>query len=116
MLNHILAALNDCALAFDRDEARYSFISKGIDGLTGYNSAAFNQNTGLWEQLVDPLDKAAVQAAVSELQEGKTVNLSYRIITPSGKKWVREKRSLFIDEHTGHPILLSVVKDIQREE
>jgi PAS domain S-box-containing protein len=116
MLNHILAALNDCALAYDRDEAQYSFISAGIDSLTGYNSDAFNQNTGLWEQLIDPQDKEMVQAANNELKEGDTVNLSYRIITPSGKKWVKEKRSLVIDEQTGHLILLSIVKDTQREE
>jgi PAS domain S-box-containing protein len=116
MLNHILAALNDCALAYDRDEAKYSFISTGIDSLTGYNSDAFTQNIGLWGQLIDPRDKEMVQAATDELKEGDAVNLSYRIITPSGKKWVREKRSLVINEQTGHLILLSVVKDTQREE
>jgi PAS domain S-box-containing protein len=116
MLNHILAALNDCALAYDRDEAKYSFISTGIDSLTGYNSDAFTQNIGLWGQLIDPRDKEMVQAAMDELKEGDAVNLSYRIITPSGKKWIREKRSLVIDEQTGHLILLSVVKDTQREE
>ncbi len=116
MLNHILAALNDCALAYDRDEAKYTFISTGIDSLTGYTIADFNHTTGLWQQIIDPRDKEQIQTETDGLKEGGTANLSYRIITPSGKKWVREKRTLFTDEQTGHLILLSVVKDTQREE
>ncbi|SDT68029.1 PAS domain S-box-containing protein [Mucilaginibacter mallensis] len=116
MLNHILAALNDCALAYDRDEAKYTFISTGIDCLTGYTIADFKQDIGLWQRLVDPRDKEQVQTATDRLNDGDTVNLCYRIITKAGKRWVTENRSLFIDEQTGHLILLSVVKDIQREE
>jgi len=116
MLNHILAALNDCALAYNMDEGAYTFVSKGIDGLTGYTIDDFKQDAGLWQRIVDPLDKEQVETATGLLKEGDTVNLSYRIITASGKKWVRENRSLFIDEQTGKLILLSVVKDTQREE
>jgi len=116
MLNRILAALNDCALAYDRDEAKYTFISTGIDSLTGYTIADFNHTAGLWQQIIDPRDKEQIQTATDRLKEGSTINLSYRIMTPSGKKWVREKRTLFTDEQTGHLILLSVVKDTQREE
>jgi len=116
MLNHILAALNDCALAYNMDEGAYTFVSKGIDGLTGHTIDDFKQDAGLWQRIVDPLDKEQVETATGLLKEGDTINLSYRIITTSGKKWVKENRSLFTDEQTGKLILLSVVKDVQREE
>ncbi len=116
MLNHILAALNDCALAYNMGEGAYTFVSKGIDDLTGYTIDAFKQDAGLWQRIVDPRDREQVQTATSLLKEGDTINLSYRIVTTSGKKWVKENRSLFTDEQTGQLILLSVVKDTQREE
>ncbi len=117
MLNRILTALDDHALAFNRDEGRYSFISANIHELTGYESTAFDNDINLWRLLIDARDIEQV-AAINDIPvRDQHINLTYRITTAEGKaKWVNEKRSLFTDEQTGNTILLSIVKDVQRED
>ena len=117
MLNHILATLNDYALALDQDEGKFAYISPDIHTLTGYNTSDFEANIQLWYKIIDKRDSAQAQSVRSNLAQGDCVNLTYRIVTANGKtKWVNEKLSLFIDEQSGHQILLSIVKDVQREE
>ena len=117
MLNRILTALNDHALAFNRDEGRYSFISANIKELTGYESTAFDNDINLWRRLIDARDIEQV-AAINDIPvRDQHINLTYRITTAEGKtRWVNEKRSLFIDEQTGNAVLLSILKDVQRED
>jgi len=117
MLNRILTALNDHALAFNMDEGRYSFISANIYELTGYEGADFENDINLLSRLIDARDVEQVKGIRDIPAPGQHVNLTYRIITAEGKtKWVNEKRSLFTDEQTGNDILLSIVKDVQRED
>lgn len=117
MLNHILTALNDHALAFDRDEGRYSFISADMAQLTGYDGNAFINNINLWHSLIDARDMERVENINRIPGINEYLNLTYRIATAQGKtKWINEKRSMFTDEKTGHGILLSIIKDVQREE
>jgi PAS domain S-box-containing protein len=116
MLNHILATLNDYALAFNLNKGNYSFISLNINELSGYNADAFYKNNDLWNQLIDPRDSSKVKKAVP-VYENECIDLTYRIATAAGKtKWIKEKRSIFTDNDTGDKILLNLVKDIQREE
>lgn len=117
MLNRILTALDDHALAFNRDEGKYSFISANIHELTGYETTAFEHDVNLWRRLIDARDIEQVNAISDVPAPGQHINLTYRITTAEGKtKWVNEKRSLFTDEQTGNAMLLSIVKDVQRED
>jgi len=117
MLNRILTALDDHALAFNQDEGKYSFISANVHELTGYDSAAFDDDIDLWRRIIDARDIEQVAAINDIPAPDQHINLTYRITTAEGKtKWVNEKRSLFTDEHTGNTILLSIVKDVQRED
>jgi len=117
MLNRILTALNDHALAFNRDEGKYSFISANIYELTGYQSNDFENNINLWQQLIDARDMEQVAGINDMPAPNMHINLTYRITTAWGKtKWVSEKRTLFTDEQSGNSILLSILKDVQRED
>ena len=117
MLNRILTTLDDHAFAFNRDEGRYTFISANIHELTGYASNAFDSDIYLWRRLIDARDIEQVAAINDIPAPGQHINLTYRITTAEEKtKWVNEKRTLFTDEQTGKAILLSIVKDVQRED
>jgi PAS domain S-box-containing protein len=116
MLNHVLAALNDYVLAFNRDENQYSFISSNITELAGYNPDDFTKDHGLWRCLIDPRDSGKVKKD-DELTEGCHCEFTYRITTRHGKtKWVNEKLSLFNDGASGSNLTVSIIKDIQRED
>ena len=117
MLNRILETLNDCAFAFNQDEAKYSFISNNVKDMTGYDGIDFKKDSGLLSRLTDPRDIERVQAAHQKPVDDVHTDTTYRIITAFGTiKWVNEKRNLFIEPHTGHKLLLIILKDIQREE
>jgi len=81
MLNRILTALNDHALAFNRDEGKYSFISANIYELTGYQSNDFENNINLWQQLIDARDIEQVASINDMPAPNMHINLTYRITT-----------------------------------
>jgi len=117
MLNRILTALDDHALAFNQHEGKYSFISADIRELTGYEKAAFESDVNLWHRLIDARDIEQVKAIGDIPTLNQHIDVTYRIATAQGKtKWINEKRTLFVDEHSGQNILLSVLKDVQRED
>jgi len=117
MLNHILAALNDYAFAFNQDEGTYSYISDNIAGLAGYNPDDYRTNTCLWSSLIDNRDIKKVEELYDKpLENDKSTSITYRITTAEGKtKWVNDKRCLYTEEDGGN-ILLSIVKDLERED
>ena len=57
MLNKLLAALNDCVWAFDVTKQEYLFISPSIYAVTDYQAKDFQQNIGLWNEIIDPRDR-----------------------------------------------------------
>jgi hypothetical protein len=61
MLNHILTALSDYALAFNQDNDSYLFVSDHINKLSGYDRDAFIKDTGFWAEIIDSRDRAQVE-------------------------------------------------------
>jgi PAS domain S-box-containing protein len=113
MLNNLIAALNDCVWAFDVNAQKYVFISPSILTVTGYHVKDFQQNTGLWEEIIDPRDYDGVITAGNKSDTEEWVELTYRIISKGGKtKWIHQKKRHFTDEQTNHQILLSVIEDV----
>jgi PAS domain S-box-containing protein len=113
MLNSLLAALNDCVWAFDIDSQKYLFISPSIHTVTDYQIKDFQQNTQLWNDIIDQRDREGVLTASHKNDTQEWVELTYRIITRSGKiKWVRQKKRFFTHEQSRHQVLLSVIEDV----
>jgi len=116
MLNRILGALHDYALAFNEDEGRYSFVSENINELSGYPSVDFKNDSDLLNRIIDPRDRDRVNTIWGGPISNRHIDINYRIITKSGPvKWVNEKRSLFVDDNTNR-IILSIIRDIQRQD
>jgi PAS domain S-box-containing protein len=104
--------LNECALAFDVDGQRFLFISPNITNISGYSAADFYRNTNLLHEIIDPHYQDSVKVHAAKLTESAPIELFYKLITAGGQiKEVHEKRSLFADQHSGHKIVLSIIKD-----
>jgi diguanylate cyclase (GGDEF)-like protein/PAS domain S-box-containing protein len=83
-----------------------SFVSKGIEALTGYRQEALEQELS-WADLICPEDLTAVEEAVRTGIDNRTVfNLDYRIFHRSGEiRWVHE-RGHVICAADGEPLFL----------
>src|SRR5579863_9772507 len=104
--------LNECALAFDMDGQTFLFISPGITNISGYPASAFYQIINLLYEITDPHYRDSIKAQAEKLTENAPIELFYKLITADGQiKEVHEKRSLVADQHSGHKILLSIIKD-----
>ncbi|HEY4196127.1 MAG TPA: PAS domain S-box protein [Mucilaginibacter sp.] len=113
MLNHLLAALNDCVWAFDVNTQKYLFISPSIHTITDYSVKDFQQNTELWNEIIDPRDRNEVLTASPKQDTEEWLEATYRIVTRGGKiKWIRQKKRHLTDEQTHHEVLLNVIIDV----
>ena len=112
MLTDLLAALSDCAWAFDTHTQTYLFISPSVHAIFEYSAKDFQQNHNLWSEIIDPRDREEVLLS-GKNETGEWSEISYRIVAKSGKtKWINHKKRLLTDESTGHTVVLNVVKDI----
>lgn len=112
MHSHTNVAPGDCTLAFDIDDQKYLFISPGISAVLGITAGQLNHSHNLWENLIDHKDVARIKKLTKCLTENNPVELTYQINTPQQTvKNISDKKSLIIDECSGHKILLSTIKE-----
>ena len=112
MFSHTTIAFDDCVLAYDLHELKYLFISPGVYPVLGITAKQLYENNCLWEGLINKQQLACVKYVVKNLSENSSVELSYSISTPQHIiKNISDKKSLIIDEATGHKILLSIIKE-----
>jgi PAS domain S-box-containing protein len=78
-----------------RDDTTWTmeFVSEGSLELTGYRPEELVRNQEIaYGQLIHPADKAAVQEEVqAALGERRHFEITYRLVTPEGEKWVWER-------------------------
>jgi len=104
--------LNECTLAFDLDKHKFLFISNNVSGVLGYSAADFYHNTNLLYENIDPRYQDSVKTQTGRLVEGAAIELYYKFIAPGGQvKGIYERKSLITDQHSGHKILLSTIRD-----
>ena len=116
MLEFPPAEPKECTLAFDLDEHRFLFISNNVITVLGRPAADFYSNTNLLYENIDPHYQESIKTQVGKLAEGATIELHYKFITPIGPvKDIYERKSLVVDEKSGHKILLSVIRDYLTE-
>jgi PAS domain S-box-containing protein len=93
-----------------------SFISSGVEALTGYPSSAL-EAAKAWAEIMYPADLPQVEAEVAAgVAEGRSFSLCYRIVHASGElRWVREKgRAVHAED--GRPLFLEgVIEDAGAE-
>jgi diguanylate cyclase (GGDEF)-like protein/PAS domain S-box-containing protein len=88
---------------------RMSFVSSGVEALTGYSADALGQAKA-WADIMHPDDLPAVEAEVAAgVAERRSFNPCYRIVHASGElRWVREQGRAIYDE-AGKPLFLEGV-------
>ena len=92
---------------------RMSFVSKGVDDLTGYTAEELDQQAG-WVSIMLEQDRGAVESEVAAaVAERRTFDLAYRIRHKAGEiRWVSE-RGHAVYAGDGTPLFLEgVITDI----
>lgn len=92
---------------------RMSFVSKGVQKLTGYAAADLERYNG-WSAIIVSEDRSAVEDAVAcSVSERRSFDLAYRIRSKSGEiRWVAERGHAVYDDR-GVPLFLEgVISDI----
>lgn len=93
---------------------RILFVSQGIERLTGYDVAEFEQGKRFWSSIIHPDDYEAIALQVREaIAERRSFAFSYRIFHRSGEvRWMRERGEAVFDER-GQPVFLEgLISDI----
>jgi PAS domain-containing protein len=104
-------SLSECVIAFDLDEKKFLFISPNIFDVLGHDIDSFYQNNKYPYEIIYADDRDKVTALCTKLDDGKGIELNYRVETAIGViKWIHDKKSLFTDHQTGHKVLLSIIK------
>jgi PAS domain S-box-containing protein len=112
MIDKLLLVLNDCAWAYNLSQMQYVFISPNIQTVLGITPDAFSTDTSVWSKIILATDRELTLSTVNELKTDDQVELHYRVKVSGKIKWIFEKRTRFIDDTSGHEILLSVIKDV----
>jgi diguanylate cyclase (GGDEF)-like protein/PAS domain S-box-containing protein len=92
---------------------RMTFISQGVEALTGYSAEEIDAVNG-WAELMPVQDRGSVAAAVAAaVEEHSTFDVTYRITSKSGEvRWVGE-RGHAIYAADGKPLFLEgVITDV----
>jgi PAS domain S-box-containing protein len=112
MFSHTTIDAIDCALAYDLNKQRYLFIGPGLFQILGLTAKQLYRNNNLWDDLIDQKHLPCIKDIVKNLAQNSTVELNYLINTPQHTvKNITDKKSLIIDEATGHHVLLSTIKE-----
>lgn len=111
------SVLSSLAGLFYRSELlapwRMSFVSEGVQELTGYAAAELERHNG-WSELIFSEDRSFVEDEVARsVSRGCKFDLTYRILHKSGEiRWVAERGDVVYDAQ-GRPIFLEgVITDI----
>ncbi|MFC7537226.1 EAL domain-containing protein [Sphingomonas sp. GCM10030256] len=92
---------------------RMSFVSEGVQELTGYPAAELERYDG-WSEIIVSEDRTTVEKAVAlGVSERRNFDLAYRIRRKSGEiRWVTERGNAVYDDN-GVPLFLEgVISDI----
>lgn len=92
---------------------RTSFLSDGVEPLTGYLKADLERKAG-WAEIMVPGDREAVEVAVSRaIAERTSFDITYRIRRKNGEtRWVAERGQAIYDA-AGCPLFLEgVITDV----
>lgn len=110
LLDSLSGIFYRCAL---RSPWRMSFISDGVEHLTGYSRKDLERKAG-WSDIMDPADRAAVELAVCEaIAERQSFDATYRIKRKDGAiRWVAERGHAVCDS-SGSPMFLEgIISDV----
>lgn len=90
-----------------------SFVSEGVEELTGYSPGEIGEKTG-WAEIIFPHDRVDVEHAVADaISERRGFDITYRITHKLGQvRWVSERGRAVYDA-AGTPLFLEgVISDI----
>jgi PAS domain S-box-containing protein len=112
MFNHTAIDPIDCVLAYNINKQKYLFIGSGVFQVLGITAKQLHQNNNLWDELIDRNYLPCIKDHIENLTPNSSIELNYQINTPQHTiKSIRDKKTLIIDDVTGHKILWSAIRE-----
>ncbi|OOQ60571.1 PAS domain S-box protein [Mucilaginibacter pedocola] len=113
MQTSILPIISECVIAFNLPLNQYITIGPCIGMLSGYADNEVPEGKDFWYTIIHSSDLPAVRKATTELVDGQTIELNYRILPPHSLevRYITERRSMYTDAVTGQQVVLSILNE-----
>lgn len=113
MQTSILPVISECIIAFNLPLQQYITIGPCIGVLSGYPEAAVPRDIDFWHAVIHTDDLPKVEKACSNLADGQSIEIHYRILPPERLevRYITEKRSIYTDALSGQQIVVSVLNE-----
>ena len=113
MQTSILPIISECVIAFNLPLKQYITIGPCIGMLSGYPETEVRGEIDFWHAVIHTDDLPKVKKACKNLEDGQSIELSYRILPPEGLevRYITEKRCIYTDAVTGQQMLVSVLNE-----
>jgi len=109
-----LPVIRECIIAFNLGLQQYITIGPGIGMLAGQPQGTAPTQVDFWIPIIHPDDAERVGNEYNSLTIGNTLETTYRILPADGSelRHITERRSIYADALTGHPILLCTMNEV----
>lgn len=95
---------------------RMSFVSSGVEELTGFKSEAFTSGKINWADLIASEDRKYVEQTVAKAVAARShYELRYRICTGRGMRWVHERGKASYADDGGPLFMEGFIGDVHEE-
>jgi PAS domain S-box-containing protein len=111
-LESILNEMTDVVWSVSIPNYEIIFVTPSVQTLYELSVAEWMEDVTLWEKVIHPEDRSILTKIYADLEQNGEYNVSYRIVTPTGKvKWVRNKAKYIYDSDRKPIRLDGVVMD-----
>ena len=108
--------VNDCAFAYDLDSCKVIFISRDIEGLSGYDISDLQTNNSLLFKLIEAAEGASLKERAGLLINNERTFFKANIICVTGQlKQAFARLDLTIDETSGNRILHGLISETKEK-
>ncbi|TFF40112.1 PAS domain-containing protein [Mucilaginibacter psychrotolerans] len=110
----VLPLIKECIVAFNLQLQQYITIGPGMGMLAGQPQGTTPSHVDFWIPIIHPDDAGRVSKEYSSLTPGNTLETTYRILPADGStlRHIAERRSIYTDALTGHPVLLCTLNEV----
>jgi PAS domain S-box-containing protein len=86
-----------------------SWISPGVEELTGYSPSRFTSRVGFWMSKIHPEDRPGVTRGLARIQKGGKASLEYRFLCADGSyHWILDHIVIAPGSKKGHGIMQDI--------
>lgn len=111
-LDELLQSINDAVWQMHVPTKKFLYVNQRLADICEMPLSTIQNDPQAYNQLIHPEDKKRVLADFKKALQGKYIETEYRIVTPSGIKWIRHKEILVCDSRNRYEVLVGIFSDI----